>query len=245
MIAFAALDVRTQAATTPRAPEVVLANYERSLAKLKYPSNVSFEYSVEQLGLRTMEQTHRVYRSGLKERDETLVVDGYHLRAPSVRIIASRTNRYEIGRVAPRVADYEFSYVGPVNESDSYGYVFTTQARADTSYAITEIEIDGRSYLPRSLRFKIAGPDAHGSGELHYDQVEKYWLVVSAAVSAHLAHGEIAHETMEWSNYHFPDSLPPSTFESPGAPASLPDAAPLATAAPPITPAGAAPPTVP
>jgi len=223
----------------------VLANYQRALAKLKYPTNVSFEYSVEQLGLRTMEQTHRVYRSGLKERDETLVVDGYHLKAPSVRIIASRTNRYEIGRVAPRPSDYDFSYTGAVNESDAYGYVFSTQARASTSYEITEIEIDGRSYLPRLLRFRIAGPDAHGSGELSYAQVEKYWLVVSAAVSAHVAHGEIAHETMEWSNYHFPESLPASTFDSPGEPEALPEPAPLATAAPPVTPAGAAPPTVP
>jgi hypothetical protein len=242
---LATLGARAEAPAGPLAPDIVLDKYERALAKVKYPTNISFEYSVEQLGLRTMEQTHRIYRSGLKERDETLVVDGYHLKAPTVRIIESRTNRYEIGRVAPHVAAYVFAYTGPVNESDSYGYVFTTQAREETPFAITQVEIDGRTFLPRSLRFRIAGPGAHGSGELFYDQVEKYWVVVSADVSAHLEHGEIAHETLTWSEYHFPASLPDSTFDSPGEASALPDASPLATAAPPLTPAGAAPPSVP
>jgi hypothetical protein len=205
--------------SAPLAPQLVLQNYQAALASVAHPPTVSFEYSVEQLGLRNMEQTHRVYRRGLAERDETLVVDGYHLKAPSVRIIASRTNRYEIDRIAPKLSDYDFRFVGAVNENNAYGYVFQTQSRATTPYAITEVEVDGRSFLPRTIHFRIAGDGARGSGVLNYDLVDKYWVVQSAEVSAHLSSGAIAHESLRWDDYHFPKSLPDETFEAP-----LPDA---------------------
>lgn len=180
-----------------------------------------------------MEQTHRIYRAGQAERDETLIVDGFHLKAPTVRIIANRSNRYEIERVAPQPAAYAFTFTGAVNESDAYGYVFQTQSRGSSSYAITEVEIDGRTFLPRTVHFHIAGGGVHGSGVLTYGQVDKYWLVLTADVSAHLSNGSIAHEIVRWSKYSFPRDLPPSTFDSPHvAPAPIP----AATTPPPATP---------
>ena len=214
----------------PLPPEAVLEKYHTAISNVAHPRNVSFEFSVEQLGLRNMEQTHRIYRSGLDERDETLVVDGYHLKAPSVRIISNRTNRYEIDRVAPSINAYQFTFASAINESDAYGYFFTTQARGDTAYAITQIEVDGKTYLPRTVRFKIAGGGVHGSGILTYGPVGGYWVVLAAEVSAHLANGSIAHEALHWSNYSFPKSLPPSTFQVPGALAE--PAPPVATPAP-------------
>ncbi len=195
----------------------MLARYRAALAKVVHPRFVAFDYDVEQLGLRNMEQTHRVYRSGVAERDETLVVDGYHLRAPAVRIISGRSDRYEVDRLAPRTAEYEFTYTGAINESDAYGYVFSTQARGATAFAVTEVEIDGRTFLPRAIHFKIAGGGVHGSGMATYSAVDRYWVVQDAEVSAHLTNGTIAHEHLSWSNYRFPQSLPLSTFESPHA----------------------------
>jgi hypothetical protein len=199
------------------APAVVLARYEQALATLKRPPTLSFEYSVEQLGLNNLEQTHRVYRSGLNERDETLVVDSYTLAQPAVRILANRTNRYDVAAVAPKAADYAFTFAGVKRDASGYAYVFRTVPHATATFAIGEVEIDGRSYLPSRLRFTIEGGGARGSGELLYGRTDAYWVIRSAAVSVHLAGGATARERIEWSAYRFPPSLPDSTFEAPRA----------------------------
>lgn len=197
------------------APDIVLARYARALATLERPHAIAFDYAVEQLGLRNMEQTHRVYRSGLDERDETRNVDGYELKRPSVRILANRTYRYDIAATAPKPASYRFAYAGAYPHGNAYTYVFRTASFATTPFDVTEVEIDGTHFLPSLVRFKIAGDAARGSGELAYAPNGRYWVVVNAQVSAHLANGTTAHEHIAWSDYSFPTSLPPSTFEAP------------------------------
>jgi hypothetical protein len=196
-------------------PSAVLERYAASLAALKHPKAVTFDYSVEQLGLRNMEQTHHVYRSGRNERDETLVVDGLQLPRPSVRIIANRTYRYDIGAVAPTPATYSFTYSGIVLDGDDLAYVFRTEPHVPASFAVSEIELDAHTFLPKIVRFKIAGYGARGSGELLYGPSDVYWVVREAKVNAHLTSGTLAHERITWSNYQFPAGLPPSTFEAP------------------------------
>jgi hypothetical protein len=211
-----------EAAVVRLEPATVLARYADALANLKRPPTQSFEYSVEQLGLRNIEQTHRVYRSGLNERDETLIVDGYTLKQPAVRILANRTNRYDIAAVAPKPADYTFTFDGTKRDAAGYTYVFRTAPRATPQFAVSEIEIDGRSFLPSLVRFKIGGGGARGSGELAYGLADAYWVVRAANVSVHLTNGATAHERIEWSAYRFPPSLPASTFEAPRPIASPP-----------------------
>jgi hypothetical protein len=204
----------------PLAAAVVLAKYAAALRALERPNAISFDYAVEQLGLRNMEQTHHVYRSGLNERDETTIVDGYELRRPSVRIIANRTYRYDIAAVAPTPSAYRFVFNGAVARGSSFDYVFGTSSLAARPFAVTEVEIDGTRFLPSVLRFKIVGGDARGSGRLGYAAEGRYWIVRDAQVSAHLASGATAHERIAWSNYSFPSALPPSTFAAPSAHAS-------------------------
>jgi hypothetical protein len=212
------------------APAAVLAHYDQALATLKRPPTLSFEYSVEQLGLRNIEQTHRVYRSGLNERDETLVVDSYTLTQPEVRILSNRTNHYDVAAVAPKVADYTFAFAGTKHDANGFTYVFHTTPRATPAFEVTEVEIDGRTFLPSLLHFKIGGGGARGSGELTYGRTDAYWVIRSAAVSVHLTNGATARERIEWSAYRFPPSLPDSTFAAPRALATatplLPDASP-------------------
>ncbi len=204
-------------ALVPLAPALVLARYKAGLASVKRPRALVFQYTVEQLGLRNIEQTHRVYRSGRSERDETLVVDGYTLQYPSIRIFRNRLDRYDIGNVAPRPAEYSFAYFGTLAKPGGAAYLFKTLRTATGAFAVSEIEIDGRTFLPSVVRFKIAGSGARGSGELRFGLSQSYWLVREAKVSAHLTKGANAHERIAWSNYQFPSSLPPSTFSAPRA----------------------------
>jgi hypothetical protein len=214
-------------ARVPLASNVVLLRYATALAALPRPKVVSFDYTVEQLGLRNLEQTHRVYRSGLAERDETVLVDGYTLTRPAIRIFTNRTYRYDITSVAPAPSAYTFAFAGVVRASGGYGYVYRTAPRATGSFAVSEVEIDGRTFLPSVVRFKIAGGGARGSGSLHYGRSENYWVIREAQVNAHVTSGTNAHERIVWSNYQYPAELPPSTFQPPRPLATLPPAAPF------------------
>ena len=196
-------------------PAVVLARYSAALHALAYPPAQSFDYAVEQLGLRDMEQTHHVYLSAKRERDETTIVDGYTLKRPSVRIIANRTNRYDIAAIAPTTAAYTFAFRGAVTSGTHVLYDFATVPLVATSFAVSEIQIDGTHFLPARIYFKMASGTAHGSGQLGYGLSERYWVVRDAQVNAHLAGGATAHEHIVWSNYSFPSGLPPSTFDEP------------------------------
>jgi hypothetical protein len=204
----------------PLAPATVLAKYAKALGAVARPHAISFSYTIEQLGLRNMEQTHRVYRSGLDERDETLGVDGYTLPRPSVRIIANRTYRYDVKAVAPAPSSYRFVYTGKFVHGRSFTYVFRTAAYGTPAFRVTGIEIDGTHFLPSLVRFTMESADAHGRGEIAYMSDGLYWVVRDAQVSAHLASGTIAHEHIAWGDYSFPIALPPSTFDAPSVHAS-------------------------
>ncbi len=210
----------------PLDPATVLAEYADALVLLKRPPALSFEFSIEQLGLRNIEQTHRVYRSGSKERDETLSVDGYALKNPSVRIF-NRGYRYDIATLAPKPQAYDFSFASAQRVGSHYAYSFETKPRGPASFAVTGVTIDGLSFLPLVVRFHASGGNARASGMVRYVGAQGYWVVSEAIADARLADGKLAHEKMVWSKYRFPESLPSSTFQEP---ASVEPAAPAAPA---------------
>jgi hypothetical protein len=130
--------------------------------------------------------------------------------------LLNQAYRYDIGEIAPRVSDYTFTYAGTsMVGNNHYAYQFKTEAHQATGFAVDSITIDGLTFLPSALHFRIAGDAAHGSGELLYAKADRYWLVRQASVSAHVPNGGIAHETIVWSRYEFPPELPPSTFNAP------------------------------
>ena len=191
--AVAAPAARTApAAALPVRPARVLARYVRALAEQPQPKLLSFLYQVEQLGLRNMTQTHRVYRAGRKERDETLTVDGYELDRPAIRIFGDRRSRYDVAAIAPTPAGYKFAFKYAFRGPGGYSFVFSTEPRAPSSFAVSEITIDGRSFLPSVVRFNLAGNGAHGFGELVYGRSDAYWLVREARVAARLGDGSRA-----------------------------------------------------
>ncbi len=213
------------------APAVVIERYVAALQSLKAPATQSFDYSVEQLGLRDMEQTHHVYLSGRRERDETTVVDGYTLTRPSVRVIADRNNHYNVTAIAPKPSAYSFLYRGAVVNGAHVLYVFKTVPLAPSGFAVSEVDIDGTQFLPSRIYFKLAGDVARGSGVLTYGPSDRYWVVRDAQVNAHLANGTTAHEHIAWGGYSFPSELPPSTFDTPNTHA-VEQAMPVAVSAP-------------
>jgi len=209
----------------------VLIRYAQALAAVSRPNALEFDYTVEQLGARTLQQTHRVYRSGDSERDEILAADGQVLSRPTIRILLNRKYPYDIRSLAPLSSGYTFIYTGTLLEgTDHFIYTFRTEPKglATSNFAVDEVAIDGVAFLPLTIHFRIAGEDAHGSGRVEYARFDKYWLVHEANVTVHLPKGGLANERLIWSKYQFPPSLPAETFKEPApAPTAEEPAGPL------------------
>jgi hypothetical protein len=207
------------AAPLPRPLESsdVLARYVQAMAAITRPAAVEFDYSVEQLGARTLQQTHRVYRSGQSERDEIIAADGQTLSRPSIRILLNRRYPYDVHSIAPLPSQYTFIFLGTLMQgSDRFMYLYKTEPKgAVANFLVDEVQIDGVTFLPATIHFRISGGDTHGSGLIHYAKYDRYWLVHEASVTVHMPKGALANEHIVWSKYQFPPSLPAETFREP------------------------------
>jgi hypothetical protein len=192
-------------------PELVVAHYQDELVHAAPPPALIFEYTVEQVGPHDIEQTHRVYRQDTSERDEILAIDGRSLPGPSVTISTRRTDRYDITSVAPRQPQYEFSFVRSLQIGERVDYVFRTVSRTGTAFSVSDLTIDGDSFLPSVIDFRSTDAAGRAFGRLTYGRVGDHWLIRDASVSAHVD-GAPVRERITWMNYQFPVALPPSTF---------------------------------
>jgi hypothetical protein len=197
------------AGNLPLAPRVILARYAAALVKLKEPRVISFDYTLEQTGARTLSQTHRVFRSGSDERDETLTVDGKRLSPPKVRVFRGRRNRYTVGLLAPRLADYAFTFVGPIKDGHHVDYFFRLTPKAPRSFAVTDVTIDGVRFLPLAIGFQTNAND--GAGSIAFGSNARWWVPYVAMARATVA-ADIATERLSFYTYRFPATLPSSTF---------------------------------
>ncbi len=200
------------------APAEVLTRYATALAEVHTPTALTFEYTLDQTGMRNGEQVHRIFRSGTNERDELLAIDGRKLVPPNVRILRGQRNRYALESLAPKPADYTFRFVGTAKSGRHVDYVFQTAARVPGAFRITNVTIDGIAFVPSALAFTATDHD--GSGTLTFARFDRYWLPTDATARA--TYGAVAQaEHLTFARYRFPDELPPATFAAP----RMPDAA--------------------
>lgn len=194
--------------------QVVLQRYEAQLTAIGDPQTLIFMYAVSQAGPQDIDQTHRVYRSGNLVRDETLIVDGVSQKFTR---IARYRNRYTLQSLAPRAAQYAFLFVRPIRAAGRYDYMYrAVPLGAPAAFTIASLTIDGRTFLPREIRFRSTGVGARGAGTLTFAPVGRYWVPASIAVQG-TVNGRAARERIVFSGYQFPSSLPKSTFQSPKA----------------------------
>jgi hypothetical protein len=194
--------------------QYVLQRYAVAVGAVAAPKAVVFTYTVSQVGASNIEQRHRVYRSGSDVRDETISVDGIALRRKIVRF-SRREDRYTVDRFAPRSDAYELLFLGTARDGRHFDYVYEATPLAKPPGAtIDRLTIDGANFLPRVVHFHGAGLDVTGSGEIEFGSFGKYWMPVMAAAQARVK-GKTARELITWSEYRFPASLPPSTFQAP------------------------------
>jgi hypothetical protein len=213
ILALLAVSVHTIAAPAatpaPIEPAAIVTRYAAALAALREPSTFTVEYTLEHTGKSSLEQTHRIFRHGDNERDEILVVNGTRTTTPTVRIFRAHAYRYAVARLAPKPSAYTFVYLGPRQNGRHIDYVFGLQAKGPSDFALTQVTIDGISYLPSALLFRSFAGD--GRGSITFGKNGPWWVVTGATASAHV-NGGIAHERLTFANWRFPASLPSSTF---------------------------------
>ena len=204
--------------------QMVLQRYELEMADLKTPKAMIFSYVVSQAGPTDLEARHTIYRSGLKVRDETLLIGGVPLKRKLVHI-SQRIDRYALARLAPRVSTYEFLFLRTIRSGAHLDYEYETSPiiHGASGFVVDRIVIDGVRFLPRLIRFHTIGAVASATGQIAYGPVDGYW-VPSNIVVAGSVNGKPARERIAWGAYRFPASLPASTFRisRPIAPVALP-----------------------
>ena len=194
------------------APASMLARYAEALAANPTPSVISFEYSLDQTGAHDIQQTHRVFRSGLSERDELLTADGKTLNPPGIHIFLGHRNRYAVEALAPRPEAYMFRYIGTVRDGHHVDEVFATTPRSAADVRIDQVTIDGVTALPDMVHFSTTVHAGHGS--IAFGRVQKYWVATAATATATLAKVSTV-EHVAFYRYRFPGALGASTFATP------------------------------
>jgi hypothetical protein len=211
VIAVLAAVVALGAPPSPPPPAAVVAKYRAALKELREPHVFTVEYTLVQTGTRTLEQTHRIFRSGTDERDETLAVNGTRSTSPVVRIFR-RPYRYTVAALAPTQVAYDFVYAGPHRDGKHVDYVFTVSPKKPKrGITFTQVTIDGVTFLPGSVAFAA---DQHAArGSVTFGKSGRYWVARSAAVQADVP-GGVARERLAFARWRFPKTLPRSTFEA-------------------------------
>ena len=195
--------------------QIVLQRYELQLDDTKAPKAQIFSYGVSQAGPPDIEQRHRLYRSGLDVRDETLAVDGVALKQKIVHV-TRREDRYALLRIAPRATTYGFVFLRTVKRGAHVDYEYEAKplVAPPSGFVVERLTIDGETFLPRVIGFRTVGVSATGSGTLEYAPFGNYWMPVTASVTATVG-GRTARERITFGEYRFPAGLPPSTFQTP------------------------------
>lgn len=191
-------------------PSVVLTKYAAAMALAKEPQAFSFEYALDQSGVRNLSSQHRVYRSGETERDETIAINGQQTRRPEVRIFHNRPNRYALAKIAPREDAYIFMPAGTIVSGKRRDYSFRLTPYKPQAFRVDRIIIDGVTFLPRSLSYTMHAGANVGTGTLVFGKSDKYWMIGSATASV----GD-SREKIVWSSYRFISVMPRETFAEP------------------------------
>lgn len=200
--------------------QYVLQRYASAIASVAAPKVVVFSYTISQVGASNIEQHHRVYRSGLDVRDDTLTIDGVTLLQKVVRF-SRHQDHYAVSRFAPNPNTYELLFLGTTKDGHHLDYVYEATPLSHSSATwIDRLTIDGATFLPRVVHFHSGGAEVEGSGEVEFAPFGTYWMPVLAKATARVK-GALATERIVWNDYRFPQSLPPSTFQEPR---PLPDA---------------------
>jgi hypothetical protein len=214
--AFAATNVPS-AAAPPEAlsPDAMLARYRSTLEVLPALGDVVFQYSESRSGpARALEEEHRVYRrADGEERNETIAVNGSQVVPAIARFESRPTWPYDVRAFAVDAADYNVLALGRAFVGGKPSFGFSAVRATSGDFSVTGLFLDLTRALPLRETFAVTGGGCAGDGTIDFAPIGRYWLPSSASVSCTVAPaGGTFKESITFSDYAFPQSLPPDVF---------------------------------
>ena len=192
-----------------------IERYRAALAALPPLSDMVFQYSESRTGpTRTLVELHRVYRRvDGAERNETIAVNGETV-VPAIVHYSTRAQwPYDVRAFAVSSDEYDLMAIGPklVNGKRAYGISAVRTTTGD--FSVTGLFLDETAWLPLRETFSVTGSGCTGTGSIDFGRAGGTWLPTSTQVSCTVGTGGATFkESIAFSGYTFPPSLPPEIF---------------------------------
>lgn len=197
------------------AADITLTRYHTALEALPPLGNVVFRYSETRSGpTRALAEEHRVYRrADGEERNETIAVNGTQVVPAIVRFVSRPVWPYEVRQFVVDSLTYNVLTLGTTVVGGKRVFGFSTVRATPGDFAITGLYLDVTRYLPLRETFEVSGGGCAGNGSIDFVAVGALWLPTSASVSCAVAPaGTAFKESITFSDYAFPETLPPDVF---------------------------------
>jgi hypothetical protein len=215
-IAMAVACVPSAATAQPTpAADTVLTRYQTALETLPTMGNVVFRYSESRSGpTRALAEEHRVYRrDDGEERNETTAVNGVQVIPAIVRFSSEPVWAYDVREFRVDSPAYNVLPLGTTVVAGKRAFGFSTVRATPGDFAITGLYLDTARYLPLRETFEVSGGGCAGSGSIDFGPVGAQWLPTTVSVGCAVApNGAAFKESIAFSEYAFPETLPPDVF---------------------------------
>jgi hypothetical protein len=203
-------------------PASILDSYRDALAKLHSPPFMEFAYTVTRSGpSRIVTEQHQVYwaASGV-ERNDTIEINGTRVVPAPTQVIHRDAWPYDPAQFAVSPDDYDAAPAGMALVAGHATYAFTLTRSSPADFVLKSLYVDVRRRLPVRQTFAVAGADCEGAGEINFGPVGGYWLPTFVSVACTQTGTDaspppVFKESIRFSNYQFPASIPADVFVQP------------------------------
>jgi hypothetical protein len=217
----AAFSLAPHAMAASSAPaDVALAAYRAAIASVPDPGDMIFQYTESRTGpARAIDEVHRVYRGADgDERNEMISVDGSPVVPAIVRFSTRPTWPYDVRRFEVDEADYNVLALGYQTVAGKRAIAYSTVRTTTGDFSITALYLDPVRAMPVRETFAVAGGGCSGSGIIDFGFVDGRWLPTDVSANCSDAPGGASFkETIKFTQFVFPPSLPADVFQEPGA----------------------------
>jgi len=213
-IALASVPGASAAAPVPPI-DVLQARYRSELEALPPLGNVVFRYQESRSGpTHVREEEHRVYRrDDGEERNETLAVNGAPVVPAIVRLVSQPVWPYDVREFAVDTPEYAVLSLGATQVFGRRAYALSSVRTTPGDFAVTRVYLDALRFLPLREAFDVSGGSCAGSGTIDFAPADDRWLPTSVSVTCTVAPGGSEFkESISFSDYTFPQTLPPDVF---------------------------------
>jgi hypothetical protein len=197
----------------------IMDSYRAALAARKVPAFMEFTYTVTRSGPnRIVTEQHRVYWASTgDERNDTIEVNGSPVIPAPSHVLHRTPWPYDPGQFAVSADDYDAVAAGTVVIAGRMTYAFALSRNSAADFMLKSLYVDTKTRLPVRQTFAVVGADCEGAGSINFVPVGAYWLpgfvsVVCTASGSAASPPPIYKESIRFTNYQFPNTIPPDVF---------------------------------